>query len=245
MRFLSMILDMRGHMFRREGRAPIRGTDALKSLDIPGTKKQKYRGSEADRTSAIEAATQGSLPSLCMGFRILKSLLLCSLFLGSVCYAAEKDSSSFDRPDLRANVSWHPDDILIGVGGGIEIHGIYRGGLKGFFRPHYEPLIYQKDGRRVQYREKQLGALLYLERYFPLDVLGDFEAMVGLDLGGAMEVRKGFPDRPFHHWLVIPKVGFGRSLGDSVHLQLEYRYSPQPAMNGKEHRAALRFLVDL
>ncbi len=67
-----------------------------------------------------------------------------------------------------------------------------------------------------------------------------YSILIGVSGGGALEQRRGFPERTLAHVAVVPRAGLGRNFGELFRMELEYRYSPQPALNGKEHRVGLR-----
>lgn len=175
----------------------------------------------------------------------LRTLAFFLTLIGSLPVLGKGDSSLCRGGDLRASSSFHPDDIMFGLGGGLRFRNPYRIGAEFFFRPDHRSMIYEKGTRKVQYREKRYSAMLYVERIFAPSGLAPLEAFLGLSGGRSWEARNGFPDRTLGHWTVIPKLGAGYRFGENFLLELEYRFAPHPALNAAEHRAALRSVFEL
>ncbi|MFB6257424.1 MAG: hypothetical protein ABEH38_01925 [Flavobacteriales bacterium] len=179
------------------------------------------------------------------GFICLFLFLFSTEGRGLFAGTGQTDSSVIDGADLRTELSWHPDDLLLGFGGGFRAFGAYRVGIEFRFRPSYTPMIYKGDQARLQYQEKRYTGLLFLERSFSPKLFGAFEVTLGVSGGWSMELRRGFPDRTLEHWDIIPRAGIGREFGEIFHLLLEYRYTPHFSLNAKEHRASIRAVIDL
>lgn len=148
--------------------------------------------------------------------------------------------------ELRTFSSFTSDDLLLGLGGGIQLmDGAYRGGIAFLFRPSYSPMVHDEDRGKVQYQEKRYAGLLYIERCFAHEHMGKWKPFLGLSGGFAAEIRKGFPDRALIRGLLIPHAGLGRTLFPKLRLEGEYRYAPGPALNEGEHRIGVRLLYSL
>lgn len=172
--------------------------------------------------------------------------LLAALFssIGPSLFSQEKGIGA--RGELRSFASFTGDDLLLGGGGGLQIlDGSYRGGLAFLFRPSYAPRVHEEERGSVQYQEKRYAGLLYIERCFVPEFLGEWEAHIGMSGGVAVEERRGFPNGALIRGIIVPRAGIGYPLFKGTRLEGEYRYSPSPALNAREHRIGLRFLVEL
>ncbi len=178
--------------------------------------------------------------------KAIPSLLLLGAFsIAFPALAQEENEPLIRGSEVRSDLSWHPDDQLFGLGGGVRVLDHYRTGLKCFFRPYYAPRVYESKRGMVQYQEKRWGILFYAERSFTPAFLAPIHLNIGASGGWARETRKGFPEEALDHFLIVPRASLGWRFKEQLEVQIEYRFAPQPSLNAKEHRIALRTMIDL
>lgn len=150
------------------------------------------------------------------------------------------------QAEIRNSLVFGGDEFLVGVGAGAKLlDERYHAGLSLFMRPQYLPRVHEQGETKVQYQERRYAALLQFEYRFKKEISWELLPFAGLSTGPAIEERRGFPGEQGFHWLIVPRGGFSYPLASFLTVELEYRFSPEEALNGVEHLLGFRTLIEL
>lgn len=178
----------------------------------------------------------------------MRTLFIIPLFIFPPLWgkAQETKEGNGVETEIRSNLVFGGDEFLVGLGAGATYSdGRYHAALSLFMRPQYIPRVHEQGESKVQYQERRYAALLQFEYRFKKELSWDLLPFAGLSTGPTIEERRGFPGEQGFHWLIVPRGGISYPLASFLTVELEYRFSPEAALNGVEHLAGFRTLIEL